>query len=747
MKQLAALIEHWLRNLRRTNLPLLLGLILTLGVVALAIWGHRLAPHDPLQTNYTLDYGEGIRTPPYPPFRMIDYPLGTDQFGRDLLSRILWGVRPTMIVVVSVAAVRLALALIIGLLAGWSTGVRGRALDGLISAALSVPVLFVALAGITLYGLDKGLAAFVLGLSLTGWADTARLVSAQTRAIKKQTYVEAAHVLGSSTPRILIFHILPHVMPLVWMLMSLELGATLLVVAQLGFLGFFIGGGVWIDIFDFVQVNTAGLPELGQMLSQALVKLTDPAALLVVGSALFIMILGFNLLGEGLRLELMPERMRHRNVLPAVVRLTEWWHFTAFPSIEDFITRRQRALAISTALVLAAAIGWGIWETRPAAPLQAAPGMEVPGLHLWAAERHDAQGTRFAPVSGPSAPQILWSVSHPPGFSGGPVVRSDGIIIIAGVDKQLLAFEPDGRLLWQKELAEEPVGTPALDASGGIYVADKKGGLSYIPFDENARPGWRYQPQPTREATSGPVVARNGNIYYTVIDKVQAVSPLGKGLWRNGDTSNYLYLVPRLSPMESFVFLQDKVFGAGAGGLQDTSGLFLTADPQLLYSAPEFFVGPNRRTYLRVGHGAYQWRPSDSGMVVERTTMRAKIPQFAFYPFDAGAAPNGSIWLLYTSDYSTVELIWLNELTGVELGVYKSPTYSAKLIAIDQGGLAYLCGDTGLRIECAATDQNGNPKWTLIAGDGSRVTGGALITGRLYISTASGLLAALGDIP
>jgi outer membrane protein assembly factor BamB len=295
------------------------------------------------------------------------------------------------------------------------------------------------------------------------------------------------------------------------------------------------------------------------------------------------------------------------------------------------------------------------------------------------------------------------------------------------------------------DLAEVPVGAPALDAQGGVLVADQKGGLTRIPADA-ARPDWRFQPPGAREATSGPVVARNGNIYYTAIDRVQAVSPAGEALWRAGNFSNYLYNIPRLSPLESFVFLQDQAFGASLGALQDTSGLYQTADPLLLYSAPEFFVGPNRSTYLRVGHGAYLWRTSETGMQVERVISLALVLR-STYPFDAGAAPNGDIWLLYTSDYTTAELYWLNGLSGAETGAYKTNTYRTRLIATDPGQRAYLCGDTGLRVECTAVSSAGTPLWTLLVGNGDRVLGGALLPGRLVVASASGLLAALGDMP
>jgi ABC-type dipeptide/oligopeptide/nickel transport system permease subunit len=257
------------RRLKRFNWPLAIGSLLVLLLLLLAVKGPDWAPRDPMQENYTLPVNGQIVRPPYPPFEVEGFPLGTDGFGRDILSRLMWAVRPTLILVTTVAVVRLALGIIYGLAVGWSTGLFGRALDSILSLALSIPVLIVALIGIAAVGIERGLIAFIVGLALTGWAETARLVGEQTRTIKNQSYVEAAQAMGASDLRILFNHILRQVAPLVWMLMAFEVSSTLLVVAELGFLGYYIGGGVWIEVTDFNAVNTTGLPELGQMLATA----------------------------------------------------------------------------------------------------------------------------------------------------------------------------------------------------------------------------------------------------------------------------------------------------------------------------------------------------------------------------------------------------------------------------------------------------------------------------------------------
>ena len=391
---------------RQANLPLIFGLLITGFIIAISIWGPSLAQQNPIEQHYSLELDGEIRSPPYPPFSVEGFPLGTDRFGRDTLSQILWGVRPTLVMVGAVAFTRLILGMIIGLSAGWTSGRKERILEGLISMALAIPVLFVALIGITLVGIEKGLPAFIFGLALTGWAETARIISNQTRTIKDQTYVELSRAMGATSARTLFVHVMPQVMPMVLMLLAFEIGATLLVVAELAFLGYFIGGGMWVEISDFVAVNITSLPELGQFIATSLYKLTDPSTLLVAGTFLFLMILGFNLLGEGLRLELNPDRMRRRKTHPVVMWLQDKWNFSLFPVLEDYY---QGVINFLMVAVIALIVGVSLWwvSQKPAVPISVSQ-LVVPGGHYWATERHDAQGTRSVPFDGPLDPSVLW---------------------------------------------------------------------------------------------------------------------------------------------------------------------------------------------------------------------------------------------------------------------------------------------------------------------------------------------------
>ena len=144
----------------KRNWPLIVGLFIVLTISILAIIGPTIAPQDPSE-EHNISMIEG--TWYIPPFDIgtPGYPLGSDRFGRDLFSQLLWGIRPTMVMVFIVAIVRLFLGVIIGLSAGWFSGKTGRFLNSLIQVALALPVLLVALGAIAIVGVELGIWAFI----------------------------------------------------------------------------------------------------------------------------------------------------------------------------------------------------------------------------------------------------------------------------------------------------------------------------------------------------------------------------------------------------------------------------------------------------------------------------------------------------------------------------------------------------------------------------------------------------------
>lgn len=293
--------------LSRRNLPLFSGGLLVAMFILLAIIGPLLTSHDPIEDNRTMKIDGEWVTAPFRPGEIDGFVLGSDEIGRDILTRILWGIRPTLVLCLLVVAVRLLLGLGLGLLAGWYGGRLERFVDTAVGVSLSVPLLVFAIAAISYIGQERGLIAFVIGLAVTGWAETAAFVKQRTATIVQAPYIEGAQAIGATPGRVLAKHVLPQLWPVLPSLIAFELASVMLIVAELGFLGIFIGGGITYDTpmpdsSGTFQIITSGAPELGQLLSDFWSKIIlTPWVPFLVGSVVFLQIFAFNLLGEGLR--------------------------------------------------------------------------------------------------------------------------------------------------------------------------------------------------------------------------------------------------------------------------------------------------------------------------------------------------------------------------------------------------------------------------------------------------------------
>jgi len=726
------------QKLRNQNWTLIIGAVLVGFMILVAFVGPSLAPQDPMKENFALSIDGSIRIPPYPAFRIPGYPLGTDRWGRDLWSRILWGVRPTMIMVTAVAGFRLVVGIILGLLIGWAEGRRAPRLDSILSALLSIPVLIVALLGIYSIGVDKGLWAFIFGLGFTGWAETARMVSEQTRLVKRQTFVEAARALGAGERLILFSHILRQIMSLVWALLAFEISSTLLVTAELGFLEIYIGGGVWIEVFDFQTVNVAGLPELGQMLATALVKISDPSAMLIIGSFIFLGVLGFNLLGEGLRIELTQKEFgRRAGLLPQ--QIGEWLDIRVLVPLRYWLEIHGRKVGVLAFLIVLVAGGGLYYQRNTFLFTKTETVLKTQGGHLWTTELHDPYGTSYVPFSMDTLPELKWQAQIPGGASGGPVVYADGTLVIAGRESVLMAFSPQGEMLWQKPLDATPIGTPALDAQGRIYVADVEGHVT--AFDSQGNKLWSVEASGTRQATSGPIVSFNdGTIYLTLIDAVSAISSDGVLIWRKTAADVFVDSPPRLSADQSLVYLKDVAMDAATGQIQ---GIQIIPEAQTLFTEPVFFTGADGLDYYRNGHAVATWQRHGTDLYVGPSITWNAASFVLFNPIYQGVTPNKLTWLFYTSEYSDGRMVWLDEQSRL-VGNFEFPLTNSRLMAIGEKGEAYLCGPTGRRIECVAARPGAEePLWDIYLDNSSRPIGGALVPGTLYVSADDGALYAL----
>ena len=289
------------------NYPLYIGGFLSLIFLLLAIFGPMIAPKDPMEISGRLIIEGETYLRPYRPFVTPGYILGSDEVGRDVLSRLLYGIRPTLFIAAMVVLIRFIIAFPLGLLAGWYKGLITRVIDLVLSTWLAVPSLIFCIALIGFVGIYRGPWVFILALSLTGWADLSLYIKNHTQSLKQASFIESAKATGLKNHRIFWRYIIPQLWPLLPALIAFELSAVILLIAELGFLGFFIGGG---QVYGEARgdtpadwlILTSGYPELGQLISDVWAKIIQvPWLLLVVSLTILLLVFAFNLLGEGLR--------------------------------------------------------------------------------------------------------------------------------------------------------------------------------------------------------------------------------------------------------------------------------------------------------------------------------------------------------------------------------------------------------------------------------------------------------------
>ncbi|MBN8633032.1 MAG: ABC transporter permease [Rhodobacterales bacterium] len=273
----AKLGQFWLAALRiRRNRLAMAGLIIVgilLAVAALAPW---IAPHDPFVQNL----GNRLQPP-----GTSGYWLGTDDFGRDILSRIIYGARITLYIIALVAVTAPVLGLLVGTVSGYFGGWIDAILMRLTDIFLAFPRLILALALVAVLG--PGIENAVLAIALTAWPPYARVARAETLTVRNSDYIAAIRLQGASAPRIIAGHVVPMCLPSVIIRVTLDMAGVILIAAGLGFLGL----GV-----------QPPLPEWGLMISSGRKFLFEQWWVATMpGLAIFIVSLGFNLLGDGLR--------------------------------------------------------------------------------------------------------------------------------------------------------------------------------------------------------------------------------------------------------------------------------------------------------------------------------------------------------------------------------------------------------------------------------------------------------------
>jgi len=287
------------------NPPFMVGALILLMLLFILLAGPRIWPHNPYLTQGLTISGGEFRVPPFEPDDI--YRWGTDVLGRDILSLVLAGSKYTLAIATASMLVRLLVGSVLGAIAGWSIGSRvDRISLGLAEITAAFPALILAMLTITALGIRNGPWVFVVGLSIVGWGEIMQYVRGQVSTIRPQPYIESAQAAGLRQPQIVFRHVLPNLLAALLGIAALEMGAVLLLLAELGFVGIFIGGGAIADLDANIGGSTgyhySDVPEWGSLLANVRTYVRSyPWTVLYPSLAFVISILGFNLLGEGLR--------------------------------------------------------------------------------------------------------------------------------------------------------------------------------------------------------------------------------------------------------------------------------------------------------------------------------------------------------------------------------------------------------------------------------------------------------------
>ena len=314
------------------NPALLVGTALVVGLIILAACGSQMSSADPYEVHGVMMIEGEVGAPPYPPSAM--FPWGTDYIGRDVQALVLAGARQTLTLALFGMIARVLLGTVLGLLAGWW---RHSWFDRLVTGAVGVwaafPATLFAMLLIQALGIKQGMWVFVAALALVGWGEVAQFVRSQVIGIRPELYIQAARSMGSRARQILVRHVLPHLVPPLLVLAALEMGGILMLLAELGFLDIFLGGGFKVELMGETITAFSDVPEWGALLANIRAWWRSyPWMAWYPGVGFFLAIVAFNLFGEGLRRFLNEGRVslsrlvnRYTVVAAAVVALVLWW--------------------------------------------------------------------------------------------------------------------------------------------------------------------------------------------------------------------------------------------------------------------------------------------------------------------------------------------------------------------------------------------------------------------------------------
>jgi len=277
----------WLRILQKQP-QLWIGALLLIVLAGSAILAPLIAPYDPVAPDYSI----GLHAP------SAAHLFGADKLGRDQLSRILYGARISLFVGTCAVLIGMIIGVALGLMSGYYLGVVDSIIMRTMDGILAFPGLVLALS--ISFALGASLRSVIIALAAVRIPAFARVVRGQMLVLRNREYIEAAHALGARPHRIVLRHYLPNLVSIILVQVSLSAGAAIFAEASLSFLGFGVPppnpswGGMLHDGYVYLEIN--------------------PWLSIIPGAFIFLAVLGFNFLGDGLRDALDPQQRRRRGL-------------------------------------------------------------------------------------------------------------------------------------------------------------------------------------------------------------------------------------------------------------------------------------------------------------------------------------------------------------------------------------------------------------------------------------------------
>jgi peptide/nickel transport system permease protein len=266
---------------RRALTLLLLPLLPVAAAVVAAAFAPLVAPHSPTASRLS----ERLTPPAWQANGTADRPLGTDLLGRDVLSRLIWGARISLLIALSATAIGAAVGSLLGLVTGYYRGRVDRVVTKLIDVQLAFPFVLLAIAVVSVAG--PSIPVLIVVLAIGSWVGHARIVRGLVLGLREREYVQAAKALGAGTPRVIFRHLLPEVLSVILVLATFDVGRIIILESSLSFLG--LG----------VQPPT---PSWGSDLRDAAAYVRQAWWMAAFpGLAIMIVVLGVNLVGDVLR--------------------------------------------------------------------------------------------------------------------------------------------------------------------------------------------------------------------------------------------------------------------------------------------------------------------------------------------------------------------------------------------------------------------------------------------------------------